>query len=152
VDPKLEPRLAAEGQLVQAMSPWLDPETLELDNSASSNFVDRTFGLRATGDDDDAIIYYGNPAIAVTNQGDMGIVYMRAGKTVFPEARYSLYPGDGADILKSRLLKRGDFAITGNIDTGGAELDPDGETLWFVHAFGNASVNRSQFVISAVKP
>jgi len=128
------------------------PSYKELSNSAGSYYLDRTFGLRGPGDSDDAIVYYGNPAVAVNNRGDMGIVYMRAGSDTYPEARYSLFRYDGNDILKSRLLKKGDRNLTGNYDTGGAELDPDGETFWFVHAYGDAGKKSSRFIIAEVKP
>ena len=132
----------------QNASTWSDPDNNEL--SGDPYFFDRTFGLRGPGDTSNAVVYYGNPALAVTNKGDVGIVYMRAGETVFPEARYTLLRHDGTDVLKSRLLAAGDVALTGNYDTGGAELDPDGETLWFAHVFGDG--DRPRFVISAVKP
>src|SRR6266571_3377058 len=53
--------------------------------------IDRIFGLRRFDEPADAIIYYGNPGIEVNKNGDVVAVYMRSGKTVFPEVRYIIY-------------------------------------------------------------
>lgn len=131
---------------------WADPLSHSLENGAGSRYLDRTFGLRGPGDESDAVVYYGNPAVTVNVRGDIGVVYMRAGKTVYPEARYSIYPRDGDDILSSRLMAKGSRISRMNFDTGGAELDPDGETFWFAHAYSDANGATERFAIAAVKP
>ncbi len=126
----------------------------------ASGFIDRTFGLRNGLDDGPTdVVYYGNPAMEVNVNDTMVFVYSRAGKTVFPEARYSAYFAAEPDLRPSAVLHAGNFpygdnfnpstdavdadgnpAPIGNLDTGGAAVDPyDDTAVWMVQAYSESN-------------
>ena len=49
---------------------------------------------------------YGWPSLEVNNANDIVMSYQRAGENIFYEARYSVYPSAGPDILPSSVLKQ----------------------------------------------
>ena len=125
----------------------------ELPNDAGSGFFDITFGGRADDDPPNAVVDFGLPNLMLTRNGDMVIVYVRAGKTVFPEVRYTILY-DAETLPRSPvLLRKGNFAATGNIDTGGIALDPsDNLSIWMAHGFGNSKAGTDTLAVGKVKP
>jgi hypothetical protein len=116
----------------------------------SAGFVDRRFGMNhPTEDDRGARVHYAWPAVAVNGAGDMVVVYSRSGSTLFPEARYSAYFANEADIRHSRRLREGegpyDIPFWGSPvlpwgETAGASPDPyDNEAVWMCHQYASHS-------------
>jgi len=114
--------------------------------------IDRSFGLRNVYDDKPGdFVYYGVPSVEVNADGNMAIVYQRSGKTVFPEARFSVYLAHDVDVLPSRALQTGDAPVgynavpgaegtAGNLDVSGVSVDPfDDTAIWMIHGFGTQS-------------
>jgi len=76
-------------------------------------------------------------------------VYSRSGSTLFPEARYSAYFANEADIRHSRRLREGDAPYDipfwgGPVlpwgETAGAAPDPyDDEAVWMCHQYASQS-------------
>lgn len=85
---------------------------------------------------------YERPAVAVTRNGDVAVVFGRtpASGGDPPEVRYCVvYDGEGKARL-SRRLRQADVPSDGawiwpGLHHGGAAPDPDGETMWLTHAF-----------------
>ncbi len=124
--------------------------------SPTSAFIDRSFGLRNVFDDGPTdFVYYGVPAVEANRDGNMAVVYIRSGQTVFPQARYSVYFDSDTDVLPSRALQVGDFPLgsnatpgqevqIGNLDVGGIGVDPFDDTgIWMAHGYSTQNTNTS---------
>ncbi len=124
-----------------------------LPRTPASGFYDITFGLRTAGDPSNAVIQYGLPGLMVNKKGQVVTVYVRAGKSLYPEVRYAvLYPGE-TTFRASQRLHSGDFAATGNLDTAGIALDPaDNLTIWMTHGYGDSGGGTHRLVVGKVKP
>jgi hypothetical protein len=113
--------------------------------------IDRTFGMRHNNDPPNSFFHYGWPVVEVTKDGHMVLGYNRSGITIHPEARYSIYYGNEADIRPSNTLRKGmftlgeedaafqlrpDAATVGRIDNGGIAVDPsDDKTIWVIQPY-----------------
>lgn len=128
-------------RLLQATVTMQGPPKLTLE-------VDRTFGKNSTVDDKpNDRVYYGYPAIEVNAKGDMVMVYSRSGKTVNPEARITARYANGADVLPSAVLKKGESPYTLDpkdkelpwADCAGACVDPvDDTSIWVATCYASA--------------
>jgi len=120
--------------------------------TSGSAFINRLFGGSNINDPPGTKAHYGWPALEVNSAGDMAIVYTRVGATLSPEIRYSAYGANDSDLQPSQLLKTMGASYTnsvcgqwcsnggvGNIDTGGAGLDPDDISVWISHQLPDAT-------------
>ena len=126
--------------------------SLGLPTDSASGFLDKTFGLRGPGDDDDAVVYYGTPGISVTRNGDIVLVYQRAGASTYPEARYNVWYREEADLRGSRTLHEGNLSTSLSVHYAGIALDPDLETVWMAHAYGSQAAGGGRIAVGRVKP
>jgi hypothetical protein len=114
--------------------------------------LDRVFGCNNSIEDPPtARMYYGFPAVEVTGAGDMVVVYSRSGKTLKPEARFSVYYNNDKDILPSRVLKAGDGVYVLDYknppwntlpwaDLAGACVDPtDASSVWIATCYATGT-------------
>ncbi|HET7618494.1 MAG TPA: CARDB domain-containing protein [Vicinamibacterales bacterium] len=112
--------------------------------------IDRVFGWRnALEDPPSTLAWYGLPAVEVNRNGDMAIVYVRSSAGLYPEARYSVYPGNWNDVLPSRVLKAGEGPLGKNqTDTAGIAVDPfDDTAIWMADSYAynpNPGVSQAQ--------
>ncbi|HLK14423.1 MAG TPA: hypothetical protein VKT78_06435, partial [Fimbriimonadaceae bacterium] len=129
--------------------------------SASDGFFDHYFGLSGPGDAPGDQVSYLKPAIAVNKNLDCAIVYGRVGfktaQPLYPEARFSLLYHNKSSQNPSTLIHKGNFnpgtPMEKRLDLVNAVVDPtDDQTLWFVHAFADQSLNDYRMVIGHVKP
>jgi hypothetical protein len=58
-------------------------------------------------------VFFGMPAVDVNRNGDVALVYMRAGHHIFPQAAYSMLLRDVATISPGRVLHEGTAAVGG---------------------------------------
>jgi hypothetical protein len=120
---------------------------------------------------------YQNPALEVTTNGDVVVVYDRTGLIATrtssspqdppTQARYLVWRNGAADITTGRRLKNGSGAPScpdpktgkpscrdpgegGVVDLGGASVDPDGATVWISNAFATGGFYGH--AVGAVKP
>jgi hypothetical protein len=109
---------------------------------------------------------YVNPAVEVTSDDDVVVVYERTGMitTQFTgeqdpptHVRYLVWRHNAANPTTGHTLKSGsatppdlDPDEGGVVDLGGAAVDPDGNTVWISHAFATDTSYRH--VIGAVTP
>jgi hypothetical protein len=129
--------------------------------SQGGGYINLIFGRNALSDADGDLVSYMYPSLDVTKNGDIVIVYVRAGvktaKPLYPEVRYSVYYRDATKIHRSALLAAGDFDVgkpqDGGLDHGGAYLDPNGEDIvWVSHARADSAIKAWRQVVGAVKP
>jgi hypothetical protein len=90
---------------------------------------------------------YGWPSLEVNHVNDIVMSYQRAGEHVFYEARYSVYPGAGPDIMPSNVLRQGEHPVgtandteesdpAGRIDISGSSVDPfDDNAIWMIQKY-----------------
>ncbi|MCU0626408.1 MAG: hypothetical protein MUF21_07985 [Gemmatimonadaceae bacterium] len=128
-----------------------------------SGFLDDEFGGRATTEPSSARLSYEVPALAVTRDGHMVVVYGRVpvsgtGATAH-EVRYSVWYADSRGLQHSRLLRAGQWLPTARLDStwtaavpipyfgpqkldhASASVDPvDDETVWMAHAFADVAL------------
>lgn len=115
--------------------------------------VDRYFGGNSTFyDSPSARIAYAFPAVEVNKNGDMVVVYGRAGLSIYPEVFYSVYPAAGPDVLPSRRLRQGEAPVqlpsaatlVQLHDFDGASVDPyDDTAVWMAAPYGESFSFRS---------
>jgi len=122
-----------------------------------SGFIDRTFGKRNPADPAGAINAYSWPAVDVNDDGDMVLNYARTGSGIFPEARFSVYHGDGTDIRPSYLLHAGIYTLgkemqpgdkpAGRLDLTGSAVDPfDPAAVWIAQPYSDlAAAGEGQY-------
>lgn len=104
--------------------------------------------------------YYGWPSVAVNRDGDIAVVYMRSGRQLFPEARFSIWPANAPDISPSTLLQAGEAPVPGDPadpdTTSGVSVDPfDDTTVWVSQFYGyratpNAITGKFRMVVGRV--
>jgi hypothetical protein len=124
--------------------------------------IDRTFGERNVNDPPSVTaVSYGTPALEVNKNGDIVVVYIRAGTTLFGEARYSVFRHNAPDISPSAVLQVGQGVIggdctaspckgIGNLDVGGISVDGGDDTaIWIAHGYSN-NVNSWNIAIGKV--
>lgn len=117
--------------------------------------IDRVFGCNSGFDDKPTDrVYYGFPAIEVTSEGHMVMVYSRSGTTVSPEARISAWQASGPDVLPSRLLRKGEkpyqvswadpWGVYPWADLAGASVDPaDGRHVWVATCYATGAADNN---------
>ena len=156
-------------RLVRLCPPWLCPNGVVE--------VDRSFGTRNILEPASWVSGYGWPSLAVNNANDIVMSYQRAGRNVFYEARYSVYPNSGPDILPSNVLKKGEYTLgtefipgtdpcidvetgstadcaAGKLDISGSAVDPfDDNAIWMIQKYAvrlKDSEGASRFVVGKV--
>jgi CARDB len=86
--------------------------------------------------------YAGNPAVETNADFNSIVVYTRSGPTVVEAARYAAAIFGEPQLRNAATIELGNFplgnngsgASTGNLDTGGAAVDPkDGLGIWLFH-------------------
>jgi hypothetical protein len=129
--------------------------------------IQRTFGKKNVSDPPTALFSYAWPCLDVTKDGNMVLNYTRTGETIFPEARFSVYRANDADISPSQQFRQGTFPVgvddppqsldpAGRLDNTGSAIDPtDDKTVWVIQAFAEKSNNttgRYRLAVQKVKP
>jgi hypothetical protein len=98
------------------------------------------------------------PAVEVNKDGNAALTYIRAGTTIFPEARYSVLYGNEDDVRPSRALHAGDYtlgkqntirgateAVTGKFDISGISVDGFDDTgIWMIDPYSTKVKNKAQ--------
>ena len=102
--------------------------------------LDGTTGTRSPNDPKgiDCIGYY-QPGVQVNQKGDTGFIYVRQGKGVPTEARYSAVYHGSLTQPPSVELQGGAKDVGAGFDTIGVSLDPDDLGIWFVAPYGAAT-------------
>jgi hypothetical protein len=99
--------------------------------------------------------WYGFPGVDANKNGDAIIAYERSGSFVAPEARYSAYYKDEADIRASQLLMAGDSSFgagAGSHHYMGMSVDPYDKTgIWMIEGFAKNG-GRSWAIGKALAP
>jgi hypothetical protein len=101
---------------------------------------------------------YAWPVVDMNANGDLVLVYSRAGVTRDPEIRFSTWLGGESDIRPSRLLKGGEqpYALswvpkTDSLpwaDTAGISVDPyDDTAIWIAHAYADSHTKDGNYSI-----
>jgi hypothetical protein len=124
--------------------------------SVAVSQIDRVIGWRSALDDPaNDVVGYGLPGIAINQNHDIAVVYIRTSPLLNPEVRYSTWLHSELDVRPSRLLREGDGPIPHNVgdcicipagncvkdqcvdphpDTAGVALDPfDHTAIWMAH-------------------
>jgi hypothetical protein len=137
-------------------------------------------GLRDFFEDDLAdVVSFERPALAVTIEGDMVVMYgcigLRTAQTIRPECRYNVIYADERGPQGARVLQKGEFSPTrveedtnktvpetyaDHLDYATAVLDPsDNRTVWLAYEFPDLqlSIDTDQkhnykMVVGLVKP
>ena len=133
--------------------------------TSGSVFIQRTFGKRNKFDPATQIFHYGMPTIEVNSEGNAVIGYIRSGKTIFSEARFTVHYGDEGDVRPSLQLRAGEGTYpdpdaegaVGQLDCLGASLDPNGKDIWVAIPYAyRASTSSTQaawrIVVGKVRP
>jgi hypothetical protein len=125
----------------------------EVSTNPATGFINRTFGANNPLEDSSKTrMYYGWPAVEVSKNGDMAIVYTRTGDLIYPQMRYTAYLAAENDVRPSRLVKDGEASYDGQGgssvlawgDIAGASVDPsDDTTIWIAHQYPTASAANS---------
>ena len=120
--------------------------------------IDDTFGKANKADPAGTVAAYGMPAVEVNKDGNAALTYIRAGITIFPEARYSVLYGNEDDVRPSRALHAGDYtlgkpntsrgateAVTGKFDISGISVDGFDDTgIWMIDPYSTKVKNKAQ--------
>jgi PKD repeat protein len=120
--------------------------------------IDDTFGKANKADPEGTLAAYGMPAVEVNKDGNAALTYIRAGTTIFPEARYSVLYGNEDDVRPSRALHAGDYtlgkqnsirgateAVTGKFDISGISVDGFDDTgIWMIDPYSTKVKNKAQ--------
>jgi hypothetical protein len=127
-----------------------------------SKALDYSFGHNGPGDDPSDLVSYEIPSLEVTKNGDVVVAYVRRGvktvKTLYNEARYSVFYHNESSTRPSAVLKKGEGVATvlpttfGKLDLAGQSLDPDGLTVWISQAYAKATGGYYGMAWGAVKP
>jgi hypothetical protein len=114
--------------------------------------IDRWFGGNSPlYDKPSDRIAYVFPAVEVNKNGDMVVVYGRAGATIYPEVSYSVYPATGSDFQPERRLRQGEAPVerpgNGTLvqlhDFDGISVDPfDDTSVWMAAPYGDSFIYR----------
>lgn len=124
-------------------------------SDSADGFLFRNFGYHDPDDSFNDVVSYEKPAIAVTKDGHMVILYGRVGfttlKPLYPEVRYSVYYADDRGLCRSRLLQAGEYmpmevkkeetvetinTPNDRMDYQTAVIDPsDDRTVWMISEF-----------------
>jgi hypothetical protein len=128
---------------------------------ALSKVLDYSFGHNGPGDDSSDLVSYEFPSLEITQNGDVVIAYTRRPiktvKTLYNEARYSVFYHNESSTRPSAVLKLGEGVATktayeANIDLTVQALDPsDGLTVWVTHTYARANGGYGM-AVGVVKP
>ncbi|MGZ4248474.1 MAG: PKD domain-containing protein [Solirubrobacteraceae bacterium] len=110
---------------------------------------DQTLGRAEPPDPPGTVAGYADPEVELNKDGDIAVDYLRSGKTVLAQARYSTYLHNQNALGASQLIAAGDSIVGGkatadspiccNIDTGGISIDAfDDEGIWMMHGYGHS--------------
>lgn len=134
--------------------------SIKASTSASNGFFDQFFGRNAGSDSSGDRISYERPSIAVNKSGDMLFGYGRypfvSEKTLYPEARYTLWYANEAKQRRSYLLREGEAATTrtinDQIDYTTAVVDPADDTSFWVALPYVDSKGKYKTVVGKISP
>jgi hypothetical protein len=87
---------------------------VRVNTSSNAVEIDQSIGDKFRNEPDSVgPIFFGMPAVEVNRNGDVALVYMRAGKHVFPQAAYSMLLRGDTAISSGRVLNEGTAAAGG---------------------------------------
>jgi hypothetical protein len=88
-------------------------------------------------------LWFGFPSLEVNAGGDVVLAYDGTSPRLFPEARYSVWPGNEKDVRSSQALKRGRNTVNyGWHHYLGMSVDSFDDTgIWMVNGYADKSTN-----------
>ena len=99
---------------------------------------DRIFGLSSAGDPAGSVFDYGDPGVAFTSSGDIGVGELRSNPATYPQLRGSVWFGGQSDISPSLALFTGSGPLY-SIHMSGASVDPSSANgMYFAQVVGEA--------------